>query len=346
MVLERAAVGARGDDGPGRARVAPDRGEAVATGLLIATVLIWGSTPQVTEVAGHYAQPLTLTMLRAAPTGVVMLLALPVLRFRMPRDLSAWLFTAVSGLLMVTVFLFGFTEAVLKSGPGNAIVLASTTPFWVAILAWATRGERIAPRTVLGLIIGFGGVVLVFSSQLGSSTGTSEMLTGLALAVVAALAWAIGTLVVKDLLTRRPDTDLVGLVTGQYLIGGAALLAISFSVEGSAGAHWSASDLWLAVAYISVVGSAIATVAYVAALRRINATRATAWAFVSPVVAVIIGLALGTVPSPAAFAGMAITIAGVAIVNAPPSSAGGSRRRSARRLAAAHAAAAPQPEGD
>jgi len=325
-----------------------DRSEAVATGLLLITVLIWGSTPQVTEVAGHYAQPLTLTSLRAAPTGVVMLLALPVLRFHMPRGGVGWLLTAISGLLMVTGFLFGFTEAVLKSGPGNAIVLASTTPFWVAILAWATRGERIPPRTALGLVVGFGGVILVFSSQLGSSQGASEMVTGLALAVGAALAWAIGTLIVKELLTRRPDTDLVGLVAGQYLIGGAALLAISFSVEGTGGARWSVGDLWLAVAFISVVGSAIATVAYIAALQRISATRVTAWTFVSPVVAVIIGLFLGAVPSAAAFAGMAITIAGVGIVNAPPSAAAVARRRLAAvvRLPAALRAPTPQRDSD
>ena len=293
------------------------RPEVLATVLLLSTVAIWGSTPQVTAVGADYSQPLTLTSLRAAPTALVLLLVLPLLRFKLPRGRTAWLFTSVSGILMVTVFLGGFTEAVSRSGPGNAIVLASTSPFWIAILSRVVHGEHISLKTATGLIIGFGGVILVFSSQLGAHGDTGQMVTGLALALAAALGWAIGTLIVKEMLTREPGTDVLGLITGQYLVGGAVLLAISFSAEGSGGAQWGSVNLWLAVAFISIVGCAIATIAYLTALRWVSATRASAWAFLSPAVAVLIAVGLGDVPSAAVFAGMAITIVGVGIINAP-----------------------------
>ena len=93
--------------------------EAVATALLLATVAIWGATPQVTAVGASYALPLTLTSLRAMPTAIVLLLAFPLLRFRLPQGRSAWLFTAVGGLLMVALFLGGFTEAVIQRAPGT-----------------------------------------------------------------------------------------------------------------------------------------------------------------------------------------------------------------------------------
>lgn len=293
------------------------RPEAMAIALLMWTIAIWGSTPQVTDAASAYARPLTLTSMRAAPTAAVLLLALPLLRFRLPSGWSEWLFTAIGGVLMVGVFLGGFTEGVARAGPGNAIVLASTSPFWVAILSRVVYGERISRRTATGLLVGFGGVILVFSSQLGSSTGAGQTVAGLGCSLAAALGWALGTLVVKQQLNRRPDSDLLGIVAGQYLVGGAGLLAVSFAVEGTGGARWGAPQLWLAIAFIAIVGSAIATVAYFAALRVLSPTRVTSWAFLSPVVAVLIGLGLGTVPAPAVFIGMVITVAGVFIVNLP-----------------------------
>lgn len=291
--------------------------EALATGLVLFTVAIWGSTPQVTAVGAEHSEPFTLTMLRALPTGLILLAAMPLLRFRFPRGTRAWLFTAVSGLLMVGVFLGGFTEGIARAGPGPAIVMSSTSPLWVAVLSRLIYRERVSLRTTVGLLVGFAGVILVFSSQLGSSSGAGNTAVGLAFALAAALGWAIGTLIVKEQLTRQPDTDLLGVVAGQYLIGGIVLLVLSSLIEGSGGAHWSSVDLWLSVAFISIVGSAIATVAYFGALRMISATRVTAWSFLSPVVAIIIGLGLGTVPKALVFVGMAITIAGVCIVNLP-----------------------------
>ena len=113
----------------------------------------------------------------------------------------------------------------------------------------------------------------------------------------------------------------MGVVAGQYLIGGVVLLALSSLIEGSGGAQWSSTDLWLSIAFITIVGSAIATVAYFAALKVISATRVTSWSFLSPVVAIVIGLGLGTVPKALVFVGMAVTIVGVFIVNLPRSDA-------------------------
>jgi drug/metabolite transporter (DMT)-like permease len=290
------------------------RGEAYPTLLIAFAVVVWGCTPRVTAVAGPHADPLTLTMLRAAPTAVVLLAALPLLRSRLPRDREAWLWTAVSGLLMVTVFLAGFTEAIIHAGPGNAVVLATTSPFWVVVLARIFLSEHPSLQAIGGLVLGFAGVVLIVSSQLGGDAGGAELAAGMGLALAAALGWAVGTLVVKQLLTRRPDVDAVGLTTGQFVVGGAVLVVIAVAAEGGSGADWSSGELWLAVAFISIVGCAVATLAYFGALRRLSATRVSAWLFLSPVIAVALEIVLGHTPSAVALAGMVVTIAGVAIV--------------------------------
>jgi drug/metabolite transporter (DMT)-like permease len=289
------------------------------TGLLLAIpAVVWGCTPRVTAEAGPFAQPLTLTMLRAAPSAVALLVALPLLRAHLPRDRRLWFWTAVSGVLMVTVFLAGFTEAIIHAGPGNAIVLATTAPFWIVILGRTFLGERAGPQTVIGLVLGFVGVVLIVSSQLGGSAGGAGLAAGMGLAIAAAVGWAIGTLIVKGLVIRRPDVDLVGLTAGQYVVGGIAMLAISFGVEGSGGAQWSSGKLWLCVAFISVVGCVVATLAYFGALRRISATRVSSTTFLSPVIAVLLEVVLGHSPSDVVLAGMAVTIVGVAFVTTAP----------------------------
>jgi drug/metabolite transporter (DMT)-like permease len=117
---------------------------------------------------------------------------------------------------------------------------------------------------------------------------------------------------------KDPELDLVGLTTWQYVFGGIVLLVLSFAVEGTGGTDWSSVDLWWSIAFVSIVGSALATLAYFGALRRLSATKVAAWTFLSPVVAVLLEIVLGHTPKPIVLVGMAVTIAGVAIVNGAP----------------------------
>jgi probable blue pigment (indigoidine) exporter len=310
-----------------RTRRAPETGWSPLL-FVLTSVVVWGCTPRVTAEAGSHAGPLTLTSLRAAPTALVLLALVPVLRYRLPHNRSVWLWTAISGVMMVTVFLGGFTEAIIRAGPGNAIVLASTTPFFVVLLSRIVYGARVSLHALGGLLLGFAGVVMIVSSQLGGSSGGASLAAGLVLALAAALGWAVGTLMVKELVVRHPDVDLVGVTTGQYIVGGILLFAISFGAEGGGGADWSSGVLWLVIAFISIIGSALATVTFFAALRSLTPTTVTAWLFLSPVVAVVLEIVLGHTPKGIVFAGMALTIAGVAIVNGRPA---GARREAVAR---------------
>ncbi len=299
-------------------KVAAARPAGNATLLLGFTVVVWGCTGRVIAVGAPYTEPLTLTTLRAVPAAAMLLAALPLLRCHLPRRSDLWFWTVVSGLLMVTLFLAGFTEGVVRAGPGNAIVLASTTPFFVVILGWFVNGERISWQGAAGLVVGFVGVVMVVSTQLGGDQDGRDMAIGMACALAAAIGWAVGTFVVKELVVRHPDVDLIGVTAGQYAVGGAALFVLSSTLEGFGVTDWSSGELWISVAFVSIVGCALATIAYFFALRRMSATTATAWSFLSPVVAVLLEIVLGNTPRPVVLAGMAITIAGVAIVNVAP----------------------------
>jgi drug/metabolite transporter (DMT)-like permease len=304
--LSAAAVGA-----------APDRRVPAAVGLLMVNVLIWGAIPRVTAVGGEHAPALALVALRAVPTALVLVIALPLLRGRLPHDRGAWGWTALTGLLMVGGFLTGLTEAVILAGPGIAIVLSSTSPFWVALLDRFVFGNRIPLQVAIGLVVGFAGIVLIVSARLGGGDAMDVVLGGAA-ALGGAASWATGTMIVTSMIRRRPDIDLVGLTAGQYVVGGLVLLVVALLVDGTGRIDWGSGELWLAVAYISVVASAIATILYFTALRTLPPTRVTAWMFLTPVASIVLEIVLGHVPEPLVLVGMATTIAGVAVVNAAP----------------------------
>ncbi len=304
-VVEEAGGGVRG-------------GEAVAIGLLAFIVVVWGSMARVTAEATPYSEPLMLTSLRAVPTALALLVALPLLRYRLPATRTDWAWTSVSGLLMVTWFLTAFTEAVILAGPGLTIVLMSTSPFFIALAQRVVFGRRITRLMLGGMVVGFAGMVVVVSGQIDASGDPADMAIGMALAISCAIAWSAGTLLVAEQLVRRPGTDLIGLTAGQYIVGGAVLLVIALLVEGPDAVQWGEGSLWLPVAFISIVGSAIATVAYFSSLRWLDPASVTSWLFLTPVVAVLLELVLGNAPDAVVLAGMLVTIAGVAIVSAAP----------------------------
>jgi len=292
------------------------RPDVTAFGALAFAIVIWGMSYWPVEVAGEHASPLTLAALRALPAAPLLLLMVPVTRGRLPRGrMAAW--AAATGLLMVGVFFYGLTEGTIKAGAGNGAVLANTSPFVVLILARIFLRERIRALAVAGLLIGFAGVVLMVSSQLGEGQG-SDVALGMALAFSAAVAWSIGTLVVKRIVRDEPDLDLVGFTAIQYAAGGAALAVLALAVDGTDGAQWGSVSLWVLVALLVLGNSAGGSLAYFTALKRLSATRTAAALFLVPAVAVIVDIARGAAPTALVLVGMALTIAGVALVNLPP----------------------------
>ena len=294
------------------------RAEATGIGMVAFAVIVWGCVGRVIAEGSPHADPLMLTGLRAAPAAIVLLLALPLLRHRLPSTRDVWIRTAISGLLMVTWFLYGLTESVAKAGPGTAIVLLSTSPFFIILAERYVYGKRVTKAMLLGMVIGFGGIVLIVSGAARRVPRRRRDARRHGAGDLRGVRLVHGTLIVADQINRDPETDLVGLTTGQYMIGGSVLLVLAFAIEGPGAADWDSTTLWLVVAFISIVASALATIAYFISLRWLDPAAVTTWMFLSPVVAVLLEVVLGNVPSALTLLGMAITIAGVAVVSAAP----------------------------
>lgn len=285
--------------------------------FLLTAVFFWGTSFRATLIGTEHAPPMTFTALRAAPAALILLVVAVVMRARLPgRALLPY--TLLTGVLFVTIPLAGLAESVIRAGAGNAAVLNNTAPFFVLVLGYLMLGERASWIGIGGLLVGFGGVVVMVSSQLGGAADAGDFALGVVLALAAAAAWGSGTLVVKWLLERHPGLDLVGLTVSQYLIGGAILVALAFAIDRPSETTWSSGDLWAAVAWVVIGSSVIAQLAFYAGLRRLPANKVAVWGFLAPVVAVLVEIGRGDIPGAVVGLGMAMAIAGVAVTTIAP----------------------------
>lgn len=315
-----------GYSGAMRSWRSPAGGSLVGILLLLLAVGIWSGSFRVTAEAADYTSALMISALRTAPAALVLLVALPLLRAQLPQGRRMWFWAFVTSMLMVVLFLEGLSEGTARAGAANASVLVNTTPFFVLILGWVFLKARTNWLGVVGLVAGFAGVVLMVSRQLGRDVETGDFVFGMTLALLAAIGWGVGTLIVKWLLENDPGLDLVGFTAAQFLIGAVVLLALAFGIDGTSGTEWGSGELWLSIAYLAFAASALATLAYFGALRRVDATNASAFLFLTPAGAILIEIGFGNAPNGVVLVGMILAIAGVALVNFAPALLGKSSR--------------------
>jgi drug/metabolite transporter (DMT)-like permease len=211
------------------------------------------------------------------------------------------------------VLLFGgngfvaIAEQTLPSG--LAALLVSTTPLWLVVLGLLT-GDRARAASIVGTLVGFAGTAVL--ARPGGSAGVAWWAAGLIL--VATLCWASGSLF------SRRRTDPADAFVGsayQMLLGGAALTVVGLAHGDGDRLDVSAVPAagWWALAYLVVVGSLIAYTAYFWLLSHAPLQLVSTYAYVNPVVAVILGwLLLGEQVTVPVVAGGALAVAGVVIV--------------------------------
>jgi drug/metabolite transporter (DMT)-like permease len=297
-----------------RGSVVSERG--LAFGALALTVVVWGGSWRATAVVGEHASPLVTSALRVATAAVVLAVVVAVLRSPLPpRQLVGWVIA--TGLLMVVVGNHGQTEATVRAGAAPAAVLGATTPFWTAIFGFVLLRARIALLAVAGLIVGFAGVAVVIFTQVDTGDGSEDPVLGFVFGLAAPAGFGLGLVFLKILMERWPRLDLVGMTACQFLVGAVVLVALAFG-EGFAGTDWGSVAMWAGVAWIGPGASAIGFVAFYAALKRMDPTRASVWIFLVPVIAVLVELARGDVPKPLAVVGMILALAGVIATSLAP----------------------------
>jgi drug/metabolite transporter (DMT)-like permease len=284
--------------------------------LLAGFVVIWGTGYWPTEVADAHTETIMLSALRVTG-GALMLIAVALFSgARFPRgQMLAW--AAGSGIVMILLPHWGTTEAVVRAGPGNAAVVVNAIPITVAVLAWLFLSERLSFIGWAGVALGFGGVILMVSTQLGGDTDTKQLLIGVGFGLVGLLGWSAGTLLLRSFaLKRGEEMDVLGFATTQFSSAAIVLLIVGFAVNGTSTTEWASGTLWAVITWIGPV-SGIAMVLFFLALRRLPAARVSAPMFLIPGVAIVVEVVRGNTPTAIALLGMIVAVIGVGLVNVP-----------------------------
>jgi drug/metabolite transporter (DMT)-like permease len=271
-----------------------------------AIYVIWGSTFLAIRLAVGSMPPLLMMGVRCAVAGLV-LLGVAGLRREWPaaRD---WKPGLAAGALMFGVPYAALGWAEVRIASGVAALLVATLPFWLIVIEWA-GGRRPSARTLAGLGIGLGGVVLLVADGLSAPASVLPM----AAIVVGELAWAAGSVYVQP---RLPRSLLLN--AGMPLTaGGVVLLLGSASIGELRGFDAQNVTLasWLALGYLVVFGSILAFSAYMFLLRRAPASRVSTHTYVNPIIAVALGALVVNEPIDASIVMASLVIAsGVALV--------------------------------
>jgi drug/metabolite transporter (DMT)-like permease len=270
---------------------------------LLALYVIWGSTYLGIRFALESWPPFLLAGVRFLGAGVALY---GFLRWRgmAPPTREQWRNAAFTGLLLLGLGngLVCFAEQRVSSG--IAAVAVASMPLFAALFS-GLYGEWPHRRESIGLAIGFAGVIVLNlgSSLAGSTLGAAALLT-------AAAAWAFGAAWSR----RRVMPPGPMNTAAQMLCASVALLAVGFASGERLPAH-PTMRATLALAYLAVFGSIIAFSAFLYVLKHARPAVATSYAYVNPPVAVLFGVLLaGEHVGPFDLAGMAIILAGVAVI--------------------------------
>ena len=279
----------------------PQRGLiALALGALY---FIWGSTFLGMRFAIDSFPPFMMAALRFVIAGALLY---GWLRWRGVAAPSAkeWLGATVVGTLLLAMGNAGVAYAEQSVSSGVAALMIATVPLWMAVFGCFWQ-QRPSGREWLGILIGTIGVVVL---NLGGTLQASAFGAGILL--LAAASWALGSLWGKRL--AMPKGAMAS--AAQMLTGGAVLVVISLLAQEPWPAHVSTKSLY-AIVYLIVFGSLIAYSAYLFLLQHVRPALATSYAFVNPLVAMLLGAALaGEHIDRAEYIALAIIIVGVLLV--------------------------------
>ncbi|MGH8891762.1 MAG: EamA family transporter [Actinomycetes bacterium] len=280
---------------------------------LVTVYLVWGSTYLAIRVVVETMPPLVAMGARFLVAGALLGAVLAVRRgpraLRVsPRQIGG---AAVVGFLLLLGGNGGVAVAEQTVPSGLTALLVAATPLWLVCLRTAAR-DRPAHLSLLGTLLGFAGIAVLVRP--GASLGEDVEAWGVLLVVAAAACWATGSFLASRL--PMPADAFVG-TTWQMLIGGIALVVVGAARGELDGFRLGqvAGEAWAWLAYLVVVGSIVAFSAYVWLLHNAPISLTATYAYVNPVVAVVLGVLVLSEPvTGAVLLGGAVVVLGVGLV--------------------------------
>jgi drug/metabolite transporter (DMT)-like permease len=264
----------------------PAQPGSVAVAVAYALVcVVWGSTYLFIKLGVEVMPPYLLGGVRFSIAGPVMIAACLIGGRRLPRDPATLARIAFVGVLLLVVAngLLNFSEVHLSSG--LAALLITMVPLWNTLLGMTgEKGERLAPAGWVGIFVALAGVAILVKPF---ESGVESSWLGVAAVMLSSLSWSLGTVYARR---RIRGVDPVVASAIETTIAGPLMLAVHFLLERGQPVAWG-EQAWLAVGYLAVMGSLVGFTAFAFITAHMSSSKVGTYAYVNPVVAVLLGWA-------------------------------------------------------
>jgi drug/metabolite transporter (DMT)-like permease len=172
-----------------------------------------------------------------------------------------------------------------KISAGLGAIIGAIFPLWLVVIGLFASKDKIPVMAIIGLLLGFGGVCIIFYDHLNEFLDP-QFRWGIMLSVIATWTWAIATLYTKKQAVHFNPYFGLGL---QMVISGVVLYSFSTATGRAVPLTAIAWQSWASIAYLVIFGSLIAFVCYLYALQNLPTEQASIYAYINPIVAVILG---------------------------------------------------------
>lgn len=292
--------------------------------LYIAPFFLWGTAMVAMKGIIPHTTPFFMAGIRIFPAGILILLLATIFKRPQPNTVKAWLWITLFAIVDGAMFQGFLAMGLVRTNAGLGSVMIDSQPLAVALLSSWLFGETIGVFGFVGLIIGILGITSIalpdrwlYGIFQGDFTVINFDLLGLLdngewLMLLAALSMAVGTILIRYVCQH---CDPVVATGWHMIIGGIPLLTISAWQESNQWIDLSTLD-WLALAYATILGSAIAYGIFFYLASQGNLTSLSALTFLTPVFALLFGnLILAEVLSLLQLVGVGMTLISIYLIN-------------------------------
>lgn len=282
---------------------------ALGVGAALLYVFLWASAFVPSRVLAREAPPLSILCLRFLVAGGFLLAVAKLAGWKIPRDARSWSWLFALGVGGNALYL-GLTYVALKHlSAGMGSIIASTNPLILSLVAPFVLREPLTLRKSIGLVLGFGGVVLAMYSRAGSGVARPQ---DVLLAFAGVIAFVASNVLYKHMRHRPHAVVLNG---AQLLSAGVAMIPTALLLEGIPHIVWT-GPLIASLTYLVLILSVGASMLWFWILQHGEASKVSAYFFLTPVFGLLLSAALLHEPlGPMDGVGLGIIAAGLWLVS-------------------------------
>lgn len=272
----------------------------------------WGTTYVAARVGAQHMPGLFVAGVRQFLSGLILVAFFISKGVKLP----AWKeikYISVQGIFLLCIANGLLTWAMEYISGGLAAIIVALVPMFIALFTvMLSKCAKITKWMMLGLAIGFAGVLTIFYDYLGEMQNKTFVI-GVVMALISVLSWSFGTVYSSR---HKSSIDILFNVGLQMLIAGIIMLIVCAFTGKYVNLAEAGQSSWLALVYLIVFGSLVAYSAYVFAISKLPPTLVSVYAYINPIVAVGLGwLLLAEKMNMSMVLGMLITLGGVYLVN-------------------------------